>query len=132
MVAQALFGSARWFQVGLIFIQPSEIAKIVIILILADFFSRNQHRIHEIRWIFYSFFTAMGIIVWVILQPNLSTSIVMFVLWLSMLFIAGVRLKHVLLLGLAGYRHGILVPLLIQIGCHQALPDRARYKFSFS
>ncbi len=116
VVAQALFGSARWFQVGLIFIQPSEIAKIVIILVLADFFSRNQHRLHQIRWIFYSFFTALGIIVWVILQPNLSTSIVMFVLWGSMLFIAGVRIKHVLILGMAGLIiAAALVPLLIEL-----------------
>jgi rod shape determining protein RodA len=116
IIAQALFGSARWFQVGLIYIQPSEIAKIVIILIMADFFSRNQHRLHEIRWIFYSFFTALGIIVWVILQPNLSTSIVMLVLWASMLFIAGVRLKHVLILGIAGIIiTAALVPILIKL-----------------
>src|SRR3972149_1125850 len=44
--AQAVFGAARWFEVGVVFIQPTELAKIVVILILARYFenSRNQPR----------------------------------------------------------------------------------------
>ncbi len=115
IVAQALFGSSRWFQVGLIFIQPSELAKIVIILVMADFFSRNRDKIGDIRTILRSFIMAMGIIVWVILQPNLSTSIVMFVLWFSMLFITGLHLKHLLIFTITGLVIlAILLPLLIQ------------------
>jgi rod shape determining protein RodA len=116
IVAQALFGSARWFQVGLIFIQPSEIAKIVIILVLADFFSKNKDKIGDVRTIFRSFITAMGIIIWVLLQPNLSTSIVMFVIWFSMLFVAGMKIKHIILFTTIGLvLIALLVPILIQI-----------------
>ncbi|NIW44151.1 MAG: FtsW/RodA/SpoVE family cell cycle protein, partial [Gammaproteobacteria bacterium] len=41
----AFFGSARWFDVGIFLIQPSELAKIVIILVMAEFFNRNQHKL---------------------------------------------------------------------------------------
>jgi rod shape determining protein RodA len=115
VVAQALFGSARWFQVGLIFIQPSEIAKIVIILVLADFFAKNQAKLRDITWIIRSLLMAMGIIVWVILQPNLSTSIVMLVIWFSMLFMAGLSYKQMALFTITGLVIlSILTPLLIE------------------
>lgn len=115
VVAQALFGSARWFQVGLIFIQPSELAKIVIILSLADFFSRNRNKINDVRILFRSLATAMGIIIWVILQPNLSTSIVMLVIWAAMLIIAGFRIRYLLIFGiLAVLIIAIATPILIE------------------
>lgn len=115
VVAQAFFGSARWFQVGLIFIQPSELAKIVIILSLADFFSRNRNKINDVRIVFRSFLTAMGIIIWIILQPNLSTSIVMLVIWGAMLIIAGFRLRYLLIFGLIAIAIlAVVTPILIE------------------
>ena len=39
IAGQALYGSARWFDTGVILIQPSELAKIVVILVLSDFFA---------------------------------------------------------------------------------------------
>jgi rod shape determining protein RodA len=115
VVAQAFFGSARWFQIGLIFIQPSELAKIVIILTLADFFSRNRDKINDVRILFRSFISAMGIIIWIILQPNLSTSIVMLVIWAAMLIIAGFRIRYLMLFGfLAIAILAIVAPILIE------------------
>ncbi len=114
VVGAALFGSARWFDTGVILIQPSEIAKIVLILVLADFFSRNQEFIGNLHIVFRSFLMAMGIVVWVILQPNLSTSIVMMVLWFAMLWAAGLRVKHLLTFGGGGLLVlAILTPILI-------------------
>jgi rod shape determining protein RodA len=102
IIGAALFGSARWFDTGVIFIQPSEIAKIALIIALADFFSKRLHLMHERRWTFISFALAMGIIIWILLQPNLSTSIVMFVLWFSMLWLAGLPIKDLFIYAGAG------------------------------
>lgn len=93
----ALFGSARWFSVGPILIQPSEIAKVVIILILANFFSNNIHRIKNPATIIRSLLVTLGITVWVILQPDLSTSIVFMVLWFALLWASGLAVKQLLL-----------------------------------
>ena len=96
VVGAALFGSARWFDTGVILIQPSELAKIVMILVLADFFTRNQDNLGDLGWIGRSFLLTMGIVFWILLQPNLSTSIVMIVLWFALLWASGLRLKHLL------------------------------------
>jgi rod shape determining protein RodA len=115
VIATAVFGSARWFNLFLINIQPSELAKIVMILVLADFFARHYHQMGEVRWILRSFLMAMGIIIWVVLQPNLSTSIVMLVIWFSLLWAAGLRVKHLLIFALVGLVIlAITLPLLIQ------------------
>jgi rod shape determining protein RodA len=102
IVGSAFFGSARWFDTGVILIQPSEIAKVVIILVLADFFTRNKHKIGDLMWVGRSLLTTMGIVIWILLQPNLSTSIVMIVIWFAMLWVSGLRIKHLLLFAGAG------------------------------
>ena len=115
VIGAALFGSARWFRTTLVFIQPSEFAKLVIILSLSHFFVRHMHEMNEPKWTLRSLIMAMGITVWVILQPNLSTSIVLLVLWFILLWMAGVPMKH-----LAAYAIiaiiilSIAFPILIQ------------------
>jgi rod shape determining protein RodA len=102
------FGSARWFDTGVILIQPSELAKIVMILVLADFFSKNQNRIHDLRVVIQSMILTVGIVIWILLQPNLSTSIVIFVIWFALLFASGLTPKHLFLF--LGF--GILAPIV--------------------
>lgn len=97
VVGEVQFGSARRLDTGLFFIQPSEIAKIVLVLVLADFFAKRQGQAHNLNWLLGSFLTSMGIVVWILLQPNLSTSIVMMVLWFSLVWISGLPPKYLLL-----------------------------------
>ena len=114
LVGGPLFGSTRWFRLGPILIQPSELAKIVMIVVLADFFTQNRDRIHEVQTIIRSFLWALGLTIWIVLQPDLSTSIVIFVIWAALLWAAGLELKHLLIAGGAGL--GVLVigvPLLV-------------------
>lgn len=50
----------------------------------------------------------MGIAIWILMQPNLSTTIVMFVIWFTLLWASGLRIKHLLIfIGV-----GIIVPLV--------------------
>ncbi len=99
---QARYGSARWLDTGVILIQPSEIVKIIMIMVLADFFARNQDKPHDMHWIAQSFLLTMGVVIWILLQPNLSTSIVIFVIWFSLLWICGLPLKYLIILVLVG------------------------------
>ncbi len=102
IVAPAVFGSARWFTLFIINIQPSEVAKIVMILVLAEFFARNMHRMDELGTVVRSFLLTLGIVTWIVLQPNLSTSIVILVIWFAMLWASGVRIRHLALFSLVG------------------------------
>ena len=97
IAAKAVFGSARWFRTALISIQPSEFAKIVIILVLAEFFAQNFSKITDLRTILRSLILTLGVVVWIILQPNLSTSIVILVIWFALLWASGLKVQYLAL-----------------------------------
>jgi len=120
VVASALFGSARWFELGLILIQPSEIAKIVIIMVLADHFSKHHQSIKTVRGVLRSLLMALGIAIWILLQPNLSMTILILVIWFSLLWVAGLRVKHLVLFAFAGLIvAAITLPILYQMNVIQ-------------
>lgn len=112
VIGEARFGSARWIDTGLILIQPSELAKIIMIIVLADFFAREQDRERDLGWVLRSFALTMGIAIWILLQPNLSTSIVIFVLWFSMLWLSGLPPKFLAYFALLGL---VVVVLLLAL-----------------
>ncbi|MCK9246242.1 MAG: rod shape-determining protein RodA [Anaerolineaceae bacterium] len=98
VIGGARFGAARWLETGLVTIQPSELAKIAIILALASYFSANIERINNWLTIGRSLVITLGIVIWILLQPNLSTSIVIFVLWAAMLWISGLETRYLLIM----------------------------------
>ena len=113
IVGEARFGSARWLDTGVIMIQPSEIVKILMIMVLADFFARNIDKPHDLKWILQSFGMTMGVVIWILLQPNLSTSIVILVIWASLLWICGLPLKYLAIMVIGGIiLAGAAFPLL--------------------
>lgn len=103
----ARFGAARWLQVGTESIQPAELAKIVVIMALAQFFSKNINKLNSWKIVGRSLLITGGIVIWIILQPNLSTSIVIVVIWFAMLWISGWKTKNILIFA------GIAMVLLI-------------------
>lgn len=114
LVGGALFGSSRWFAVGPILIQPSELAKITIILILANFFAQRIDDIKKPWIVLQSLLITLGIVSWIIIQPDLSTSIVILVLWFAILWAAGLDMKLLLIAGGAGaVVVGVGLPLLL-------------------
>ncbi len=103
IMGAAHFGAARWLEAGLVSIQPAELAKIAIILVLAAFFSSNIEKINNWMTIFRSLALTLGIVIWIMLQPNLSTSIVIFVIWATMLWISGLETRYILIMiGIVG------------------------------
>ncbi|MFQ5942390.1 MAG: FtsW/RodA/SpoVE family cell cycle protein [Anaerolineales bacterium] len=87
------FGSARWFQLATVTVQPSELAKIIMILVLADFLARNQERIGEMRIVLKSLALVAVPAALILIQPDLSTAIVLMVIWLALVWAAGVRMS---------------------------------------
>ena len=97
--AQAVFGAARWFQVGVLFIQPTEFAKIVVILILARYFDNTQNEPRNIPWIIRAFLWVFFLMIWILLQPNLSNVIVIMVIFFAVLWINGLELRQLFIIG---------------------------------
>lgn len=96
IAGQTLGGATRWLDVGLVLIQPSELAKIVMILVLADFFARSQDKVHDLMWVLRSLLLTLGMVFWIFIQPDLSTSITIMVIWFALLWASGLQWKHLL------------------------------------
>ena len=94
---QTAFGAQRWFQVGVLFLQPTEFAKIAAILILARYFDFTQNRPRDARWVIGAILWASGIILLILLQPNLSNVVVLSVILASLLWFNGIQIKHVMI-----------------------------------
>lgn len=99
---QTAFGAQRWFQVGVLFLQPTEFAKIVAILVLARYFDAVENRPRDIRWLIGAVLWASGIIVLILLQPNLSNVVVLSVILGMMLWFNGMQIKHMIVIGAIG------------------------------
>ena len=112
----AKYGAARWLDTGLILIQPSELAKIIMIIALADFFARTQNQPRNVAWVLQGLAMALGVVIWILLQPNLSTSIVIMVVWFSMLWISGLPVKYLAIIGGIGVLLLSLFLLLVVFG----------------
>src|ERR1051326_3544181 len=97
--ATAVFGAARWFQVGVLFVQPTEFAKIAAILLLARYFDKTQNDPRTFRWLIVAFMWTMGLGIWILLQPNLSNVVVLMVILAALLWFNGVQIKHLLVIG---------------------------------
>jgi len=101
-VGQITHGAQRWIDLGAFPFQPSELSKVLIILVLAGYLARCEESLHRLRYILLSLVYVVPPIILIYLQPDLGTALVVGVIWLVMIFVAGMRLRHLLLLSLTG------------------------------
>jgi len=96
-------GSRSWIGVGAFSIQPSEFIKLAIIAFLAKFLSEQQRYITTVKK---GLFPSLGLIFlafgMIMLQPDLGTGTVMVGTCVIMIFIAGARIAHFVVLGFLG------------------------------
>ena len=92
-------GAKSWINIG-IRIQPSEIAKVLIIITLGHLLATNYEKMDRLTTLFKSLIH-IGIPTAIIfIQPDLGMAIVFGVMWLVMVWAAGLRLKHIAIFGL--------------------------------
>jgi len=106
-VGNVRFGAARWIETGLISIQPTELAKIVVIMTLAYYFDRTYNNPRNLRWLASSLAIAGGIAFWILIQPNLSNVIVIMFIWAAMVWINGVQIRHVIMIAVGALVSGV-------------------------
>lgn len=116
VMGAASFGSARWLKTALFNIQPSELAKIIMVIVLAAYFSSQKDAPHDLLWIGKSFILTFGVVVWILLQPNLSTSLVVLIIWFSMMWISGLPTKYLLMMAGVGLVILIIFGTLLATG----------------
>ena len=92
-VGREVYGSTRWLGYGPVQIQPSEFAKIGLILFAADLLARRADRIRDLQITMKPVAIVTGAVAGlVLLQPNLGTTMVIGAIVVAMLFVAGTPL----------------------------------------
>ena len=89
-------GAEGWFSFGAFSFQPSDFAKVVLIVVLAKYFSRRHIEIANIRHILISGGYAALFFVLVLLHPDLGSAMIIFLIWLGMVMVSGISKKHLL------------------------------------
>ena len=96
-------GSSRWIGVGTFGIQPSEFAKLAILIFSADLLARRAAWIEDTRVTLRPVMVAFcALALLIMLQPNLGTTIVLAAITFSLLFVAGVPMRPLVGWGTAG------------------------------
>jgi rod shape determining protein RodA len=105
LVIVALFGSSRFGAQRTLWegsFQPSEIIKVLIVLVLAKYFADRQKEAHQLISVFGSLLLVAPAVALVYVQPDLDTALVLLWTWLVMALVAGMRLRHLIAFGVLG------------------------------
>ena len=102
LVGSAFQGAQSWFNFGILAFQPSDPIKLVVILVLAKYFTRRHVEIAQIRHVLVSGVYVFLIFALVFLQPDFGSAIIIAFLWLGMVFVSGMSKKHLALVFLLG------------------------------
>jgi len=100
LIGQVSGGAQRWLGEGAV--QPSELSKVLIIIVLAKFLADHEEQLGQ----FSTVLTSLGVVgvpmVLIYLQPDLGTALTMIAIWAAMIWLAGMRFRHLALLVAGG------------------------------
>nr|MBA2600325.1 putative lipid II flippase FtsW [Actinomycetota bacterium] len=103
-VGVSVGGSARWIAIGPIQFQPSEMAKLALVLFGAEVFARKKESTFgDFSHAMLPMIPAIAVLgLLIMMQPDLGTTLIIGNIGMSLLFVAGARLRHLVPVGLAG------------------------------
>lgn len=100
--APSIRGTKSWYHIAGISVDPIEFTKIILLILIAKYFSQRHIEMYRIQHIILSGFYTFVPAVLVIKQPDLGSSIILMVLWIGMLVISGIKLRDFFILCLIG------------------------------
>jgi len=96
-------GSSRWLGVGFLTVQPSELAKLAVLLFSADLLARRGEMIEDWRLVLRPLVVVTGLLAGaILLQPDLGTTIIVAAIALALAFAAGVPRRQLGVVGASG------------------------------
>jgi len=96
IMGKTVRGSASWFNFFFFSVEPAEPVKLLLILILAKYFSRRHIEIAHFKHILISGFYPFVFALLVFFQPDFGSAVVFVFIWLGMIMVSGVSKKHLL------------------------------------
>jgi rod shape determining protein RodA len=98
VAAKAIKGAQSWLDFGLFSFQPTDLAKVLLVFMLAKYFSRRHIEIANFRHVFVSGIYAFILFAFVALQPDFGGAVTIACVWLGMVLVSGISKKHLLTL----------------------------------
>jgi len=95
-------GIRGWYKIGEISIDPIEFTKIILIILLAKYFSMRHIEMYRIKHIILSGLYVFIPCALIFFQPDLGSTLILIALWVGILVISGIKLSHFLILVLCG------------------------------
>lgn len=95
-------GAQSRFDLFFFSLQPSDPAKLVLIAVLAKYFSKRHELIGDFRHILVSGAYAFLIFGLVFVQPDFGSAIILFSIWFGMVLVAGISFRHLAVVGMVG------------------------------
>lgn len=92
------YGAKRWIGFGGITLQPSEIAKFSLILFISTYVSKRPERMNKFIGVLPVLLYGATTCLLIIIEPNMSITVCVATLMLTMLFVAGMKIKHFMFL----------------------------------
>lgn len=102
LIGSVSHGAQSWFDFGAFSFQPVDLMKLILVIILAKYFSRRHVEIRNIKHIFISGLYALLPFGLVLLQPDFGSAMIIFCIWFGMVLVSGISKTHLLLIILSG------------------------------
>ncbi len=102
IIGEVTLGAQSRFNFGFFSLQPSEPAKVVLIAVLAKYFSKRHELIGDFKHIIVSGVYAFMVFALVFVQPDFGSAIILFSIWFGLVLVSGIRLKHLAIVFLIG------------------------------
>ncbi len=99
VIGQITHGAQRWIDLRFFLFQPSELSKVLLILVVAKYMADNSERMGRLTVLLLSFGFIFVPIVLIYLQPDLGTTIVLTGTWMVMALSSKIRWRYVLIIG---------------------------------
>lgn len=100
--APEIRGVKSWYKIGLFSFDPIGLTMLILTILLAKFFSMRHVEMYRLSHIFLSGLYVIFPFILISCQPNLGSALILVALWLGILVISGIKLKHFLILVLCG------------------------------
>lgn len=101
-IGHVVNGSRRWISLGAFNVQPSELAKLGLLVFTADYLARCRDRMNDWRELWKPLLALAFIVVLLMLEPDMGSTVVVVLMVFAMLFVGGLAMRWVVLAGLAG------------------------------
>jgi len=100
LAGKVIRGTKGWFTIYGFGFQPVEFAKIALIIILAKFFSKKTYELKKISHTITSGLIALLIIIPTMIQPDMGSVFILFMIWIGMLLMFGIKKSHFVIIGI--------------------------------